>query len=45
MLSNMNYDNSAQVEMLAAVGEGASVEEAAQGWIDENGAIWESWLP
>lgn len=44
-LSNMNYDNSAQVEMLASIADGASVEEAAQAWVDAHEDIWREWLP
>jgi glycine betaine/proline transport system substrate-binding protein len=44
-LSNMNYDNAAQIQMLAAVEEGKSSTEAAQAWIDANEAIWRTWLP
>jgi ABC-type proline/glycine betaine transport system substrate-binding protein len=41
----MNYSSEAQVEMLAAVEAGSSVEEAAQAWVDANEAIWRAWLP
>lgn len=44
-LSNMNYDNAAQVEMLASIADGMSVEEAAQAWVDANEDIWRDWLP
>lgn len=44
-LSNMSYDNSAQVEMLASVADGASIDEAAQAWIDAHEDIWSTWLP
>lgn len=45
LLSNMNYDNSAQVAMLSSLDEGLSVEDAAQAWVDDNASTWESWLP
>ncbi len=45
LLSNMNYDNDAQVVMLAAVEDGQSVEQAAQAWLDANEDIWRAWLP
>lgn len=44
-LSNMNYGSDAQIEMLAKLNEGMSVEEAAQAWVDANEDIWSSWLP
>ena len=44
-LSNMNYGSEAQVEMLASVDGGSSVEEAAQAWVDANGSVWQAWLP
>ena len=44
-LSNMNYGSDAQIEMLAMVNEGMSVEEAAQTWVDAYEDIWRSWLP
>lgn len=44
-LSNMNYDNEAQISMLGAVEEGMSTDEAAQQWVDNNQAVWEAWLP
>lgn len=45
LLSNMNYDNDAQISMLAAVEEGQSTEAAAQAWLDANESIWRAWLP
>ena len=45
LLSNMNYDNDAQVVMLAAVEEGQTVEQAAQAWLDANEDTWRAWLP
>ena len=44
-LSNMNYGSDAQIEMLAQLNEGMSVEEAAQAWVDANESVWSSWLP
>lgn len=44
MLSKMNYSNDAQIQMLALVDEGKSVEEAAQVWLDNNEQIWRDWL-
>lgn len=44
-LSNMNYGSDAQIEMLAKLGEGMSVEEAAQAWVDANEDLWRGWLP
>jgi glycine betaine/proline transport system substrate-binding protein len=44
-LSNMNYGSEAQIEMLAMLNEGKSVEEAAQAWVDDNEDTWRSWLP
>lgn len=44
-LSNMNYGSDAQVEMLASVANGSSVEEAAQAWVDAHESVWQAWLP
>jgi glycine betaine/proline transport system substrate-binding protein len=44
-LSNMNYGSDAQIEMLAMLNEGMSVEEAAQAWVDANEDVWQDWLP
>jgi len=44
-LSNMNYGSDAQIEMLAMVSDGKSVEEAAQAWVDAHEDVWKSWLP
>jgi glycine betaine/proline transport system substrate-binding protein len=44
-LSNMNYGSDAQIEMLAMLNEGMSVEEAAQTWVDAHEDVWRSWLP
>ena len=44
-LSNMNYGSDAQIEMLAMLNEGKTVEEAAQAWVDAHEDIWRSWLP
>ena len=45
LLSNMNYDNQAQITMLAAVEDGQSVTDAAQAWLDANESVWQAWLP
>jgi len=44
-LSNMNYGSDAQIEMLAMLNEGMTVEEAAQAWVDAHEDVWRSWLP
>lgn len=44
-LSNMNYGSDAQIEMLAMLNEGKSVEEAAQAWVDAHQDVWQAWLP
>lgn len=44
-LSNMNYGSDAQIEMLAMLNEGKTVEEAAQAWVDAHEDVWRSWLP
>lgn len=44
-LKNFNYSSSAQVEMLASLDSGMSVEEAAQAWVDNNESVWRAWLP
>lgn len=44
-LSNMNYGSDAQIEMLAMVNEGKTVEEAAQAWVDAHEDVWRAWLP
>jgi glycine betaine/proline transport system substrate-binding protein len=44
-LSNMNYGSDAQIEMLAMVNEGMTVEEAAQAWVDAHEDVWRAWLP
>lgn len=46
LLKAFQYDNPAQIAMLAAVDlEGKSVEEAARTWIEQSEGIWRSWLP
>ncbi|MBX3056418.1 MAG: glycine/betaine ABC transporter substrate-binding protein [Anaerolineae bacterium] len=45
MLKNMNYGSEAQIEMLAMLDEGKTVEEAAQAWVDAHEAEWKGWLP
>ncbi|GAB4579192.1 MAG: ABC transporter substrate-binding protein [Anaerolineales bacterium] len=44
-LSKMNYGSDAQIEMLAMLAEGKTVEEAAQAWVDAHEDIWRAWLP
>lgn len=44
-LSNFNYGSDAQVAMLGDVDGGASIEEAAQNWVDANESVWRAWLP
>lgn len=44
-LKNFNYGSEAQVEMLASLDSGMSVEEAAQAWVDNNESVWRAWLP
>lgn len=46
LLQNMQYSTDDQISMIAAVElEGATVEEAARAWIDNNAAVWQAWLP
>ena len=46
LLSNMNYDTEAQIDMVASVEvDGLSIDEAAQAWVDANEATWRAWLP
>ena len=44
-LSNMNYGSDAQIEMLAKLNEGMTVEESAQAWVDAHADVWQAWLP
>ena len=44
-LKNFNYGSDAQVAMLGELDGGASVEEAAQAWVDANESVWQAWLP
>jgi glycine betaine/proline transport system substrate-binding protein len=44
-LKNFNYGSDAQVEMLASVDSGMSVEDAAQAWVDAHESVWRAWLP
>ena len=44
-LANMNYGSDAQIEMLAMLNEGKTVEEAAQAWVDAHEDTWRAWLP
>jgi len=44
-LSNMNYGSDAQIEMLAMLNDGKTVEEAAQAWVDAHEDVWRAWLP
>ena len=43
--SNMNYGSDAQIEMLAMLNDGKTVEEAAQAWVDAHEDVWRAWLP
>jgi len=43
-LSNMNYGSDAQIEMLAMLADGKTVEEAAQAWVDAHEDVWRAWL-
>ena len=45
LLSSMNYDSDAQIEMLAVLNEGKTVEEVAQAWVDAHEDVWRAWLP
>lgn len=44
-LANMNYGSDAQIEMLAMLNDGSSVEESAQAWVNAHEDVWRSWLP
>ncbi|NJN43975.1 MAG: glycine/betaine ABC transporter substrate-binding protein [Anaerolineae bacterium] len=44
-LSNMNYGSDAQIEMLAKLNDGLTVEESAQAWVDAHQDVWRAWLP
>lgn len=44
-LKNMNYTSDAQIEMLAMLAEGKTVEEAAQAWVDAHEDVWRAWVP
>lgn len=45
-LKNFNYTNEDQINMIAKVDSGEmTAEEAAQAWVDENEAVWKTWLP
>lgn len=43
-LKNMRYDNEAQIKMLAELDTGRTAEQAAQAWIEQNKAVWQSWV-
>ncbi|MCB0061667.1 MAG: ABC transporter substrate-binding protein [Caldilineaceae bacterium] len=46
LLHNMQYSTDDQISMIAAVElDGATVEEAARAWLDNNAAVWQAWLP
>ncbi len=45
LLANMNYGSDAQIEMLAMLNDGKTVEEAAQAWVDAHEDVWKAWLP
>ncbi len=44
-LKNFNYGSDAQIAMLGDMDGGASVDEAAQNWVDANEDVWRAWLP
>lgn len=44
-LSSMNYGSDAQIEMLANLNTGMTVEQAAQAWVAAHEDIWRAWLP
>ena len=44
-LSSMNYGSDAQIEMLAMLNDGKTVDEAAQAWVDAHSDVWQAWLP
>ncbi len=44
-LSNFSYGSDAQIAMLGDMDNGASVDEAAQNWVDANEDVWRAWLP
>lgn len=45
-LQNFNYTNDDQIGMIAKVDSGEmTAEEAAQEWVDNNEAVWRTWLP
>lgn len=44
-LSNMSYGSDAQIEMLAMLNDGKTVDEAAQAWVDAHEDVWKAWLP
>lgn len=45
LLKAFNYDNQAQVEMLANLESGKTVEQAAADWIETHPEVWQKWLP
>ena len=44
-LKAMSYDNQAQVEMLASLEAGKTVEQTAGEWITAHPEVWKKWLP
>ena len=44
LLKNFNYTTDDQIAMLAMLGDGKTVEEAAQAWIDAHPDVWKKWL-
>jgi glycine betaine/proline transport system substrate-binding protein len=45
-LSNFSYTNEDQNEIALAVDDGGeSLEDASQGWVDENEDVWSAWVP
>lgn len=45
LLSNLQFTTADHTTMLASLEEGLTIKEAAQNWIDNNPAVWQSWLP
>lgn len=45
-LRNFKYSNRDQIALMAAVQiDGNSTQEAARAWIEQNEAVWKSWIP
>jgi glycine betaine/proline transport system substrate-binding protein len=46
LIQNINFDNAQIAEAASRVDvDGMTPEEAAKKWIDENKAVWETWMP